>query len=65
MTVRSVTASGPCARTIARLDGGITVARTGESTVLLNLPRSIGEIDARVREPRRGGVVTRVRRLFG
>ena len=37
MTVRSINASAACANTVAKLDPSITVARTGESTMLLNL----------------------------
>lgn len=45
MTVRSINASAACASTVAKLDPSITVAKTGESTMLLNLPRDIEEID--------------------
>lgn len=41
MTVRSINASAACAGTMAKLDPSIPVARTGESTMLLNLPRDI------------------------
>ena len=62
MTVRSVSASQPCARTLASLDDAITVARTGATTVLYNLPRSLEELDRNV-PPARGRSV--LRRLFG
>ncbi|SDS75991.1 hypothetical protein [Corynebacterium timonense] len=51
MTVRSIKATEPCAHTVARLDGSITVARTDTSTVLYNLPRDIGELDDKVGKP--------------
>ena len=45
MTVRSINGPAACASTVAKLDSSITVAKTGENTLLLNLPRSIEEID--------------------
>ena len=45
MTVRRINASEPCARTVASLDDAITVAHTGNSTVLYNLPRDIDALD--------------------
>jgi len=45
MTVRSMNGPAACASTVAKLDPGITVAKTGENTLLLNLPRNIEEID--------------------
>lgn len=51
MSVRSIKGADPCAHTVARLDGSITVARTEQSTVLYNLPRDIGEIDGKVGKP--------------
>lgn len=44
MTIRTLDNASPaCASTMARLDASITVARTDESTMLLNMPRSIDE----------------------
>lgn len=45
MTVRSINGPAACASTVAKLDPSITVAKTGENTLLLNLPRSIDEIE--------------------
>lgn len=45
MTVRSINGPAACASTVAKLDPSITVAKTGENTLLLNLPRNIEEID--------------------
>lgn len=45
MTVRSINGPAACAATVAKLDPSITVAKTGKDTLLLNLPRSIDEID--------------------
>lgn len=45
MTVRSINGPAACAATVAKLDSSITVAKTGKDTLLLNLPRSIDEID--------------------
>ena len=45
MTVRSINGPAACASTVAKLDPSITVAKTGENTLLLNLPRSIEDID--------------------
>jgi len=62
MSVRSINASEPCARTVASLDDAITVAKTGESTVLFNLPRSIEDIDDKVTggEAQHRGLVSRL-----
>lgn len=60
MTVRSINASAACAGTMAKLDPSITVARTGESTMLLNLPRDIQEIDKATESG-----LTRLRRRVG
>ncbi|SDM00325.1 hypothetical protein SAMN04488535_1531 [Corynebacterium mycetoides] len=65
MSVRRINASEPCARTVASLDDNITVADTGNSTVLYNLPRDIDAIDDVVGTPRRGGFGRRLRQLFG
>ncbi|AQQ16304.1 hypothetical protein CGLAU_11880 [Corynebacterium glaucum] len=62
MTVRSINASAACANTVAKLDPSITVARTGESTMLLNLPRDIAEIEKAAEAPK--GFGTRLRELF-
>lgn len=45
MTVRSMNGPAACASTVAKLDPSITVAKTEENTLLLNLPRKIEEID--------------------
>lgn len=45
MTVRSIHAPAACAGTVAQLEPGITIAHTEKSTMLLNLPRSIDELD--------------------
>lgn len=45
MTVRSIHAPAACASTVAQLEPGITIAHTEKSTMLLNLPRSIDELD--------------------
>ncbi|WP_175934286.1 hypothetical protein [Corynebacterium sp. Marseille-P4321] len=45
MTVRSINAPAACAATVAKLDPSITVARTGESTMLMNLPRDINQLE--------------------
>ncbi|QPK83194.1 hypothetical protein G7Y29_10285 [Corynebacterium qintianiae] len=65
MSVRRINASEPCARTVASLDNSITVADTGDSTVLYNLPRDIDAIDEVVTSSRGGGFGSRLRRLFG
>lgn len=45
MTVRSINGPAACAATVAKMDPSITVAKTGKDTLLLNLPRSIEEIE--------------------
>ncbi|MEX3505495.1 hypothetical protein [Corynebacterium sp. LK2510] len=62
MNVRSIKASEPCARTMASLDDSITVAKTGDSTVLFNLPRNIEDIDSKT--TRATGIGGRIRELF-
>lgn len=60
MTVRTInTPSAACAGTLASLTDDITVARTKGSTLLLNMPRDIREIDAAA--PKKGFFA----RLFG
>ena len=62
MTVRSINGPAACASTVAKLDPSITVAKTGENTLLLNLPRSIEDIDDKVSggEAQRRGLVSRL-----
>ena len=62
MTVRRINASEPCARTVASLDDAISVADTGNSTVLYNLPRDIDALDEAV--PSRRGLGKRLKGLF-
>ena len=45
MTVRFIHAPAACASTVAQLEPGITIAHTEKSTMLLNLPRNIDELD--------------------
>lgn len=65
MTVRSINASAACAGTVAKLDPSITVAKTGQSTMLLNLPRDIREIDAATDTGTFAAVRRRVGKLLG
>lgn len=65
MPVRRINASEPCARTVASLDDAITVADTGSSTVLFNVPRDIDAIDRAVGPQRGGGVRGRLKKLLG
>lgn len=54
MTVRSINSSAACASTVAKLDPSITVAHTGTTTMLLNLPRDIAELDKASKRSKRG-----------
>ena len=49
------------ASTVAKLDPGITVAKTGENTLLLNLPRNIEEIDKAMEDK---SLLSRITRFF-
>lgn len=63
MSVRSINTQLPCARTVARLDeAAITVARTGDKILLLNIPRNIDELGKATRRPR--GLLARMRERF-
>lgn len=64
MNVRRINASEPCARTVASLDDSITVADTGSSTVLYNLPRDIDAIDEVVAGSQDKGLGQRIKGLF-
>ena len=46
---------------MAKLDPGITVAKTGENTLLLNLPRNIEEIDKAMEDK---SLLSRITRFF-
>lgn len=61
MTVRSINGPAACAATVAKLDPSITVAKSGEDTLLLNLPRSIDEIDQATADT---SLKSRILRLF-
>ena len=61
MTVRSINGPAACASTVAKLDPSITVAKTGENTLLLNLPRSIDEIEKATAEK---SIFSRISRIF-
>lgn len=66
MTIRSVNADKACATTLARLDESITVARTTDNDVLLlNMPRSLDEIEQAIERPRRFSLIDGVRRFMG
>lgn len=45
MTIRTVNTKAACASTLASLSEDITVARTERSTMLLNMPRDIRDIE--------------------
>ena len=53
--------SAACASTVAKLDPSITVAKTGENTLLLNLPRNIEEIDKATEDK---SLLSRITRFF-
>lgn len=61
MTVRSINGPAACASTVAKLDPSITVAKTGENTLLLNLPRNIEEIEKATAEK---SIFSRISRIF-
>jgi len=61
MTVRSINGPAACASTVAKLDPSITVARTGENTLLLNLPRNIEDIDKATADT---SLMSRITRFF-
>ena len=62
MSVRMMyDAPSACAYTVAQLEERITVAKNQDSTMLLNLPRSIDELAA-TSQP--SGVLHRLRGLF-
>lgn len=62
MSVRMMhDAPSACAHTVAQLEERITVAKNQNSTMLLNLPRSIDELAATSRP---SGVLHRLRDLF-
>ena len=61
MTVRSINGPAACASTAAKLDPSITVARTGENTLLLNLPRNIEDIDKATADT---SLMSRITRFF-
>lgn len=66
MTIRAVNADKACATTLARLDESITVARTNDNDVLLlNMPRSIDEIEEAFPRPRRLTLIDGLRRFVG
>ncbi|AWB82828.1 hypothetical protein C3B44_11215 [Corynebacterium yudongzhengii] len=64
MTIRTVNADPACASTLARLDETITVARTEDNLLLLNMPRSIAELAEATKCHRRGGFLDSLRNLF-
>ena len=57
MTVRSINGPAACASTVAKLDPSITVAKTGENTLLLN----IEEIDKATEDK---SLLSRISRFF-
>ncbi|WIM67582.1 hypothetical protein QP027_10905 [Corynebacterium breve] len=62
MTIRSLNDASPaCATTMARLDDSITVAHTNTSTMLLNMPRSIDELEEATQSQ---GFFTKFKNLF-
>ena len=61
MTVRSINGPAACASTVAKLDPSITVAKTGENTLLLNLPRNIEDIDKATADT---SLMSRITRFF-
>ncbi|WP_018296547.1 hypothetical protein [Corynebacterium lubricantis] len=64
MTIRSIDNASPaCASTMARLDDSITVAHTQESTMLLNMPRSIDEWNDAT-QSERPGFFSKLKGLF-
>lgn len=66
MTIRAVNANKACATTLARLDESITIARTDDNNVLLlNMPRSIDEIESAIARPRRATLIDGLRRFLG
>lgn len=62
MTIHNVTTERACAHTFARLDDSITVARTDDKVLLLNVPRDITELQQAT--GRRQSIVARLRDLF-
>lgn len=64
VTIRFIDNASPaCASTMARLDDSITVAHTHESTMLLNVPRSIDEINDAL-ETRDQGFMAKLKNFF-
>ena len=64
MTVRSLNTDEACAKTFARLYDNITVARTGENVLLLNMPRNIEELAAVAQDDEQPGFLARVKKFF-
>lgn len=59
MTIRTLNTKAACASTLASLTEDITVARTERSTMLLNMPTDIRELEEAA--PKRGFLA----RVFG
>lgn len=64
MTIRTLNTDGACAKTFARLDDSITVARTGENVLLLNMPRKIEDLAAVAQEDQQPSLFDRMKNFF-